>query len=664
MEKKVWILILIFIIVFFIYSCDRLQQIEEGFITFNVKDKVTNTPIQSATIKIIQNGSLVVQAKTDENGSYEFKLPTGDYDYEVSKTYYYPLSSKVTVYTKEKRTENVLLEPAENNPPTFGRYISPLDNQIVKDKKVTFKWEANDIEEDAIYYNIYLKYLGNDFIKLNDDPLETNNYTYEPPIKGKYQWRVELWDEPNKNYKILIREAPQFDYQPTLDSTFNHKPEISLVYPADNDPIATSKINFSWVASDADKDPLTFDLFLGKSETTFNNIISNYKKTSYTYSLNSTGQYFWKVLVSDGKETVESSVFSFNYSPPENATPIIQLFSPEDNSSFISNEIVFSWMATDTDNGTLLYSLNIGKSETTLNEIISFEDLQNKKISYTYKLQEPGDFYWNVEVSDTVNPPVKSKLRKFTISSQNKPPIIDSYHKPDAPTVVGTTVSFEWKAFDPEGTPLSFDFYISDVYDDVNNLIENDYTEYNLQTNRLDKELNYSSTYYWRIVATDGMYIVPGPIWSFEFVKKEEGELPDIYFIPNEINIDIDSVDNFTINTSFKNNIHGFDIRISYDPEYIDINPENCIENTLFDDDNYYVIKKIIEYNDHNEFIFSVVSEDTNFVLPENLITVEINSKKSGNTKIKFEKSTYMYEINDTEILFTTGDFISITIGQ
>ncbi|WGS64501.1 carboxypeptidase-like regulatory domain-containing protein [Marinitoga aeolica] len=666
MGKKLFILILILISSFFLFSCERLQPVKEGTLKFIVKDKISEEPISGAQIKITQNGALKVSAFTDENGEYNFTLAEGEYNYEVTKLNYFPTNGNVKVYPNESRTVEVLLEPTENNPPTFIGYISPIDNQIVKTQKVDFEWNANDVENDTIYYNIYLKYVGNSFIKLNDVPLTDNTYTYEPPIKGQYQWKIELWDEPNIEHKIMVLEAPTFDYEPTSDSTINHKPTIVLKEPINGVTLENSEVIFTWEASDTDKDPLTFDLFLGKSHNSFTNIVSNYNKNTYSYSLESTGLYYWQVLVSDGKETTESNISSFTYNPPPNSPPVISLISPLDNATFDTNDIEFRWIATDTDNSTLNYKLLIGKTITNMSEVLSMDNMQNKEIKYSYKLSESGEFYWQVHVSDKINPPVKSEIRKFSISSQNKPPVISDFHKPDIPTVVGTTVSFEWNAYDPEGTPLNFDFYISDVKSDVENLIKNKYTKYNLKNKYLENiELDYSSTYYWRIVAKDDMYVIPGPVWSFEFVKKEEGELPDLYFNPIEIHTSINTQSSFTLKTSFTDNIYGFDIRFGYNPEFINIDTQDCVINNIFNDNNKFLpIKKIIEYPDHNEFIFTIISLNGNFELPENIITINFTPINNGETIIKFEKSTYIYGPNEPEIIFTIGGPITVTVSE
>ncbi|SHE97270.1 Carboxypeptidase regulatory-like domain-containing protein [Marinitoga hydrogenitolerans DSM 16785] len=664
MVKKIFFLCLIFILLFSLFSCDRLQPTEEGSLKFVVKDKNTNLPISGAQIKITQNGILKITALTDENGEYLFTSDAGEYNYEVSKIYYLPTNGNAKVYAKELRSVNIFLEPTENNPPNFIGYISPLNNQIVKEKTVDFQWNAQDIENDAIYYNIYLKYVGNEFQKLNTLPLTNTQYTYEPPFKGTYQWRIELWDKPNENYKIIVYEAPQFDYQPTSDSTINHKPEIYLISPV-NIIIEKSNVTFTWEASDLDKDPLTFDLFLGKSQNSLANIVSDYNKTSYTYSLSSVGTYYWKILAYDGKETSESNVSSFEYLPPENNPPMISLISPTDYATFDTNDIQFSWIATDTDNSTLNYKLSIGKTNANMTEVLSLDEEDEKEISFTYRLPEPGDFYWNITVSDGINPYVNSEIRKFTIISNNNPPVIDDNHKPDVDTVVGTQVSFEWNAYDPEGTPLTFDFYLSDIYDEVNNLIENTYTSTNLNTKFLkDVILDYSSTYFWRIVAKDGMYEIPGPIWSFNFIKKEEGALADLYFNPETLNLSKNSTTSFIIKSSFIENIYGFDIRIGYDPLFITINPDECLENNVFNNGDFHIIKKVIEYDDHNEFIFSIISNSNNFKIPENIIEITLHSINDGNTKIKFEKSTYIFGPNEPEIIFSTGDSIKVTISE
>ncbi|MBM7559548.1 carboxypeptidase-like regulatory domain-containing protein [Marinitoga litoralis] len=252
MGKKIFLFFSILIIIF-LFSCERLQDATEGTLIFIVKDSVTEEPIIGAQIKITQNGQLKVTASTDENGQYKFIGNEGEYNYEVSKLNYLPKTGSTKVYANEERKINILLDKAENNPPTFLNYVSPVDNEIVKEKDVIFRWSANDIEKDTIFYNIYLKYVGNEFFKLNSSPITQNTYTYEPEIKGQYQWKIELWDEPNIDHKIMVLEAPRFYYDPTYDSTINHKPTISLIYPI-NTIIDKSLVTLSWEASDIDKD--------------------------------------------------------------------------------------------------------------------------------------------------------------------------------------------------------------------------------------------------------------------------------------------------------------------------------------------------------------------------------------------------------------------------
>ncbi|MBM7559547.1 hypothetical protein [Marinitoga litoralis] len=160
------------------------------------------------------------------------------------------------------------------------------------------------------------------------------------------------------------------------------------------------------------------------------------------------------------------------------------------------------------------------------------------------------------------------------------------------------------------------------------------------------------------------MYEVLGPIWSFEFIKKEEGTLPDLYFEPENLIATPNSDYQFKIKTSLNTNIYGFDIRFSYNPQFINININDCIPDDKFNNNDFHIIKKINEYNDHNEFIFSAISKGNNFILPEDIIDIKFSTINIGETKIKFEKSTYMFGENETEILFSVGDSIAVTISE
>ena len=94
----------------------------------------------------------------------------------------------------------------------------------------------------------------------------------------------------------------------------------------------------------------------------------------------------------------------------------------------------------------------------------------------------------------------------------NQPPTTPTNPNPqDNATDVAMTVTLSWTCSDPNGDTLVFDIYLGTS---ANNLTiikqNNDSKSYQVMG------LDYSTTYYWRIVAKDGKGgVKEGPVWSF-----------------------------------------------------------------------------------------------------------------------------------------------------
>lgn len=95
----------------------------------------------------------------------------------------------------------------------------------------------------------------------------------------------------------------------------NQAPEVSLIYPEDGSQVAvlasTKAVTFKASAEDPEGKPLSFALYLGTSPTNLNKV-GETSQPEYTVNDLTPGQtYYWKVVVSDGTNSVESPVWSF-----------------------------------------------------------------------------------------------------------------------------------------------------------------------------------------------------------------------------------------------------------------------------------------------------------------------------------------------------------------
>jgi N-acetylneuraminic acid mutarotase len=104
-----------------------------GFVQGHVTDANDNLAIAGATVKALQNGSVVRQTTTDASGFYRMQLFVGDYTVEASKANYQTGSAPVTITEDQTTTQDFsLLTPRGEVSPTSLQFIVPADQTRTK----------------------------------------------------------------------------------------------------------------------------------------------------------------------------------------------------------------------------------------------------------------------------------------------------------------------------------------------------------------------------------------------------------------------------------------------------------------------------------------------------------------------------------------------------
>lgn len=116
----------------------------------------------------------------------------------------------------------------------------------------------------------------------------------------------------------------------------------------------------------------------------------------------------------------------------------------------------------------------------------------------------------------------------------NNPPNVPSNpNPPDGATGVVINPILSWECYDPDGDTLVFDIYLG-----TNPLNLLKIKEYHKSTSYQLNDLDYNTTYYWKIVAKDGKgWVIAGPIWSF--TTQNQGQTnnpPEVPSNPNPPN--------------------------------------------------------------------------------------------------------------------------------
>jgi len=192
--------------------------------------------------------------------------------------------------------------------------------------------------------------------------------------------------------------------------------------------------------------------------------------------------------------------------------------TPGNNEKGVSIFPVLSWSASDPDGDKLLYDLYFGKDEEL--ELLVSNLATN---SYTTKKLEYGTTYnWRVVVKDERGNITEGPIWKFIT---NYLPNIPSNPSPEDGAIdVSTKPVLSWDASDPDGDKLLYDLYFGKNPHFEIPVISN-YEKNQFETENLD----FKTTYYWKIVAKDEKGgVKEGPIWKFTTIKQN-----DPPYIPN-----------------------------------------------------------------------------------------------------------------------------------
>lgn len=111
-------------------------------------------------------------------------------------------------------------------------------------------------------------------------------------------------------------------------------------------------------------------------------------------------------------------VFELENSTSRNKSPSSPiLISPADGSEEVELSAEFVWTSSDPDDDVLTYSLEIRNG--TDDEILKFENLKDTTYSVE-SLKQGSTYFWQVKVSDSINPTVQSAVSSFKTIEQNK----------------------------------------------------------------------------------------------------------------------------------------------------------------------------------------------------------------------------------------------------
>ncbi len=198
--------------------------------------------------------------------------------------------------------------------------------------------------------------------------------------------------------------------------------------------------------------------------------------------------------------------------------PEIEITAPDDESYYFTEDsIEFSCVAIDNEDGELAGDAVIWDS--------SIDGNIGTGTNFTSSQLSEGTHNITASVTDSHNNTSFALITIF-VSQGNLPPEIPTDPTPENNAVdVDLAVTLNWQCSDPDGDPLVYDVYFSTNPNPAfisNNQSNTDYVPQNLQEN---------TTYYWKIVVSDGQLEHESPVWSFTTILINNA--PEIPYNPN-----------------------------------------------------------------------------------------------------------------------------------
>lgn len=190
-------------------------------------------------------------------------------------------------------------ESIVNTAPTTPVLNYPTNNLVCIENAINFQWTpSSDAEGNVPIYDIEIATDINFTQELNSVTTIANSKEIVLE-KGKlYYWRMRAKDTKDATSEY----SEVFNFYTEGNGVLNHLPFAPvLISPEINTVESDDSTVLKWSAEDADEDNLLFDIYLGNDDLSLDIIANNITESEYHLDLPNIGEYFWKIIVKDGK---------------------------------------------------------------------------------------------------------------------------------------------------------------------------------------------------------------------------------------------------------------------------------------------------------------------------------------------------------------------------
>ncbi len=280
--------------------------------------------------------------------------------------------------------------------------LRPREGETVYTKDLTLEWFGTDANNDALTYTVFLD--GSTGSTPVAQGLTTTSYTQSGIAEGNYKWKVSVSDGTH----TIESGVANFTYKK------NTPPSIALFFPPEGSEVTSNYTMLSWLVADPDAQELTYKIYMDNANAT--EILHEGKDNSYNTTLSKYKPYAWKVVVSDGVDTIESPIGRFSQKPSSaQSPPMVATCSPPEGYVVRSQEVILKWVAGDLNGDQLTYDVY---ADTTDGSTLVGTTTE---MQYTLSgLCDKSTYKWKVVAKDA-SASADSGVKNFTIDLAGAP---------------------------------------------------------------------------------------------------------------------------------------------------------------------------------------------------------------------------------------------------
>ncbi|OPX81167.1 MAG: Y_Y_Y domain protein [Methanosaeta sp. PtaB.Bin087] len=366
--------------------------------------------------------------------------------------------------------------PAPNQPPVADSLDPNAASPQDAGTPIIWTASASDADGDTILYKFFLK-----------GPATSNNWveTRGWDASPTWTWTTSAADAGANQVNVWVRDGNHegpggYDSFKVADFVINapNQPPVAdsldpnVASPQD----AGTPIKWTAAASDPDGDPISYKFFLkGPSTGDAWQQVQDWSATNFwDWVPAQQGDYEVNVWVRDGNHAAPDSwdafkvtPFKVNPAPAANQPPTVTSLTPNPTSpQNVGTPIKWTAAASDPDGDPISYKFFL-KGPSTGDAWQQVQDWSATNF-WDWVPAQQGDYEVNVWVRDGNNAGPDSwdafKVTPFTVNpapAPNQPPTVTSLTpNPASPQNVGTPIKWTAVAYDTDGDPISYRFYL------------------------------------------------------------------------------------------------------------------------------------------------------------------------------------------------------------